>query len=324
MSANSAAPTWTFGRKVRGQRNRSAPCGRGALFQNGDGPYFASFPRGAGDREAFDPWGPLSAKTDEAALAEGLAWSRRLERAGWFKMKADGNGRWNPEQMAACLSKLPRSAVIPDYLLRSRDRAEAEAGRARRGNRVQVGGIDIHALIRSGGIGVSDFTRMDIAITRPSESPDSRQVRLSRVRDLDVSELDAVIELLLDARARMTSRGTANAVDSSVFADLPDAAAEPDAVRERYELIRSRTQAARNVMDALMTLDQSRMAMAGLLMGALAVGDEIAGVRIVRAGSGDPDVGQFQVDPKSMTGEMTMGGLGADVAIIAPSTDALH
>jgi len=321
-SAQASAPEWTLGRKIKGERYRSAPCGHSQVFQVGDGPYMLRVPRGTEGHG--DNWGPLAAKDDAAAVAEGLQWDRRLERAGWFKVTTRDGGAFREADMAPCLAKLPRSPVIPQYLLHMVDRLQAEQTEDPvHGNRIFIGGRDVHALLSNDAIAARRCS-MDIAITAPGSNPDRRDTRNARLRDLSVHELDALIELLLRARMQMLSEETNNAINTASMNNLP-APSRQDNVMERYRLIIGRNAQADRLLRALLDFSNHDLSAMEFIANAIANGDALAGATIIPRPAGQHGVAPVAVTADSNTGKAAINSSGAVAAVMAQrAPDQLH
>lgn len=278
-------------KKVRGRKGYLwRPFRNGKVIRHDAlGYWYMEVPRGDEDRPAVDWWGPwkIGRQSEEQVLGRLGEWHRRLERAGWFRMKADPEtGSWTERSgLDKVLAKLRRSPVIPRYFLQSLDLQQAAAGKARSqcGRSVHVGGIDVQLWPHGEEFARLPDSMVRLAVTPPGVKPAYNGETVSMT--LDAAQLDALIEFLVEQRQRLISYDTYQALWRHV--DLTGGEISDE---------NPPTERCRKMAETALDLDhlvRGLLAQPGLipviagLVEVLAQGDRLVGVTI-EAGDGQP------------------------------------
>jgi hypothetical protein len=186
-----------------------------------------------------DSWGPWrGVLEDEAQIAEEMErFYEQLEASGWTTMpyrEPQGDGSTheaNIPNMVRALAKLPRSTLIPWTLLDMLDSDRASRGKAVSGGVLRAAGHDFHAEYFGRMWDGAPSDRMWLTVQKPGLS--KRTVGGERLM-MDLPQVDALIDFLVDIRGNMAPKAVADAVTHGFRVPQPgeDHAARLDRMRD--------------------------------------------------------------------------------------------
>lgn len=273
-------------------------------------PHFRSWWLEAPRGHACDWWGPWETDKEAYAVAEMRALYDRLARIRWFDLKADGNGSFSDEDMAALLAKLPRSDKIPSYFLRLLDRTRARDGKIGGGrDTLEIGGADLHLARYADPIPTPDATVKLIAKPAGGKPNGRGSVEFN----LDCASLDAMIEFLLRVRSGMVSEETFQGIHGLMHearGGLPESLDRDDpewrrAVNHGFARQIAAARAVKDIMEGLVEGARERpesLPILAIVLQILGSGDRIAGIQVAPRGDGPYEL-DVKAGPDTATGQ---------------------
>jgi hypothetical protein len=209
----------------RGTYFRPLPYGL-LIYDPAEEKFHLEVKRGTSSR-ICDHWGPWRGGLDDETVIISNAdrLYSELESAGWTTMPyRDPQGETatheaNTPLMIASLARIPRSMLIPKTLLNMLDSDRAAKGKAVSSGVLKAAGHDFHVEQFGNFWDGAPADRIWLTIQNPGSS--KRTVGGKRL-DMDIHQLDALLNFLMDARAGMAPKEITDAIQKPLRRGFPD------------------------------------------------------------------------------------------------------